>query len=91
MKWFNAVQGYGFIIPDEGEELFVHHSKIIADGFRKLTAGERVSFEVDFGPKGPFAVEVRRSEGSASVEDRRHVDAGATKPDAGRSSVSRTL
>jgi cold shock protein len=60
VKWFNAVRGYGFITPDSGEEVFVHHTNILADGFRKLAQGDRVTFEVDNGPKGPYALKVRK-------------------------------
>lgn len=55
VKWFNEVKGYGFIEQDDGKEIFVHHSAIQAEGFRTLTEGDRVQFEVKSSDKGPFA------------------------------------
>jgi CspA family cold shock protein len=53
VKWFNATKGFGFITPDGGgEELFVHQSQIQMQGYRELTEGQRVEFEVTKGPKG---------------------------------------
>jgi CspA family cold shock protein len=61
VKWFNDEKGYGFITPDEsGKDLFVHHSQIVADGFRTLPEGSRVSYEAEAGEKGPKAVNVQR-------------------------------
>ena len=61
VKWFNDEKGYGFITPDEsGKDLFVHHSQIVADGFRTLPEGARVSYEAEAGEKGPKAVNVQR-------------------------------
>jgi CspA family cold shock protein len=65
VKWFNAVKGFGFITPDGGEDVFVNQTQIVAEGFRTLSAGDRVSFEVGNGPKGPFAAGVRKIEGAA--------------------------
>jgi CspA family cold shock protein len=64
VKWFNAVMGYGFITPDDGEDVFVHHSNILSEGFRTLSSGERVAFEIERGPKGLYAASVRRVEKS---------------------------
>jgi CspA family cold shock protein len=61
VKWFNDAKGYGFITPDSGADVFVHHTSIIADGYRSLAEGERVEFEITQGPKGPQAVNVRRA------------------------------
>jgi CspA family cold shock protein len=60
VKWFNTDKGYGFIETDEGEDVFVHYSEIQEEGFKNLTEGERVSFEVQEGTKGPQAVQVVR-------------------------------
>ncbi len=59
VKWFNAEKGFGFITPDiPGPDVFVHYSSIIGGGFRSLTEGERVEYQVEQGPKGPQAVDV---------------------------------
>jgi CspA family cold shock protein len=59
VKWFNRDKGYGFITRDDGEkDVFVHYSAIDAAGFRNLDEGQRVSFEVTQGPKGPSAASV---------------------------------
>jgi len=61
VKWFNDSKGFGFITPDDGQkDCFVHHSAIQSDGFRTLTEGERVEFEVVQGQKGPAAENVKR-------------------------------
>jgi CspA family cold shock protein len=52
VKWFNDAKGYGFIVRERGADVFVHHASIIAEGFRTLSEGDRVSFEVVEGPKG---------------------------------------
>jgi len=60
VKWFNERKGFGFIVPDGGgEELFVHHSNITAEGFRTLMEGQKVEFEVGQGKKGPEATDVK--------------------------------
>jgi len=58
VKWFNGSKGYGFIAPDEGEDLFVHFSSITMDGYRTLKDGQRVAFEIAHGEKGPHAINV---------------------------------
>jgi CspA family cold shock protein len=59
VKWFNENRGFGFIENDEGGDLFVHHSAIQADGFKALSEGQRVSFDVAQGAKGPAAENVK--------------------------------
>jgi len=58
VKWFNDAKGFGFIEQDGGSDVFVHHTAIIADGFKSLQEGGRVSFEIVDGPKGPSAANV---------------------------------
>jgi CspA family cold shock protein len=63
VRWFNEEKGYGFISPDEGDEvLFVHYSSIEGTGFRSLEEGERVSYEPAWDRKGEEAQDVRRVE-----------------------------
>jgi CspA family cold shock protein len=59
VKWFSDAKGYGFIVPDEGEEdFFVHHSNITGSGFKTLTEGAKVEFDPAEGSKGPEATNV---------------------------------
>ena len=58
VKWFSDKKGYGFIEQENGSDLFVHHSAINARGFRSLREGDRVSFDVVQGQKGPAAANV---------------------------------
>ncbi len=60
VKWFNDQKGYGFIEADGGNDVFVHHSSIESAGFKSLAEGDRVSFEVEKGAKGPSATQVRK-------------------------------
>ena len=60
VKWFNDSKGYGFISPNDGSgDLFVHHSDIQMDGFKTLSEGQKVEFDVTQGQKGPRAANVR--------------------------------
>lgn len=59
VKWFSNEKGFGFITPEEGDDLFVHHSAITMDGYRTLNEGQRVEFDVVEGPKGKQAANVR--------------------------------
>jgi len=60
VKWFNDAKGFGFIEQDGGKDVFVHHTAIQADGFKSLKEGERVSFDVVDGAKGPAAANVKK-------------------------------
>jgi len=60
VKWFNSTKGFGFIIADDGTEVFVHHTAIQSQGFRTLQEGESVEFEITQGQKGPAAANVRK-------------------------------
>ncbi len=60
VKWFNDAKGYGFISREQGEDLFVHYSAIQGDGFKTLSEGDAVEFEVTKGPKGLQATKVTK-------------------------------
>ena len=58
VKWFNSSKGYGFIEQEDGPDVFVHHSAINSSGFRSLNEGDRVTFDIEQGQKGPAAANV---------------------------------
>ncbi len=60
VKWFNEAKGYGFIKRESGEDVFVHFKAIVGEGFKTLSEGEQVEFEVERGPKGLQATKVSR-------------------------------
>ena len=60
VKWFSNRKGYGFIEQEDGEDIFVHHSAINMQGFRTLAEGDRVSFEIEVGERGPAAKNVEK-------------------------------
>jgi len=60
VKCFDGSKGYGYIVPEQGEDVFVHYTAITDGGLRNLTAGDQVEFSIEDDPRGPLAVEVTR-------------------------------
>ena len=58
VKWFNESKGFGFITKEDGEDVFVHHTSIVGSGFKSLSEGQAVEFDVEKTPKGPRATNV---------------------------------
>jgi CspA family cold shock protein len=58
VKWFNAEKGYGFILSEEGKDVFVHFSAIVGDGYKTLEEGQEVTFDVETGDRGQLAKNV---------------------------------
>lgn len=83
VKWFNNAKGYGFILPDEGDQdVFAHYSSIEMDGYRTLKAGQMVTFDTITGPKGLHATKIQSfPQAQLGMGDSAHADAGvdATK------------
>lgn len=67
VKWFNDAKGYGFIMRDDGKDVFVHYSSIEGDGFRTLNQGQIVEYEEYEGPKGLYAARVHKLEITQAV------------------------
>jgi CspA family cold shock protein len=60
VKWFSDQKGFGFLEQEGGDDVFVHHSAIVAEGYRSLVEGDRVEFSIEQGQKGPAAADVRK-------------------------------
>ena len=66
VKWFDPNRGYGFIRPDQGEDVFVHISAVQASGLQTLQDGQAVEFDIEQGPKGPQAANLRPQQANTS-------------------------
>lgn len=60
VKWFDSSKGYGFIVSEEGKDVFVHFSQIVQDGYKTLDEGQEVTFDVEVGEKGQLAKNVKK-------------------------------
>ena len=70
VKWFNNAKGYGFILPDQGgEDLFVHYTSIVMEGYKTLKAGQVVTFDVVKGGKGLHATNIQAPDSAGSSSD----------------------
>lgn len=77
VKWFNNAKGYGFILPENGDEdLFAHYSSVEMEGYKTLRAGDDVEFEIEEGPKGLHAIHVR-SAGQSAAEPSDNIPDGS--------------
>lgn len=86
VKWFDVKKGFGFIVGPEGQDVFVHFSSIVGDGFKTLKDGEPVEYELQEGEKGYHARSVRRvgakSEGAGQMAPAEQVPAASAGPSA---------
>lgn len=82
VKWFDPKKGYGFIVGPEGQDVFVHFSQIMGDGFRSLKDGEAVEYDLVEGDKGLQAREVHRSEAESQADADAHHNAGSVSSSA---------
>jgi len=86
VKWFNNAKGYGFVIAEAGgEDLFVHYSSIQMDGYKTLKAGQDVEFDIEQGPKGLHAVNIRSfdaepAKAPSPIHERRTTEERPSKP-----------
>lgn len=71
VKWFNNAKGYGFarLIDDKGEDIFIHFSTIIMEGYKTLKAGQLIEFELSQGPKGNHAINIRTNVSEAALKE----------------------
>lgn len=60
VKWFNESKGFGFITQESGTDVFAHYSEIVGEGFKSLSEGDQVTFEVEKGDKGPKATNIKK-------------------------------